>query len=100
MKVNNFKKIPKEALNYQSYAIEAINKLDGIKSVKVNDVIGTILIEYDYSKLSSREIIEWINSIKKLVTQNMDVINSLEGKSESEAKDILFSILDNFMENR
>lgn len=100
IKVNNYKKIPDEAKKYQAYAIEAIKKLDGINDVKFNFVIGTILIEYDIKKLNSRDIIQWLNSIKKLISENMDLINSLHGKSEKEAKDILFSVLDDFMKTR
>lgn len=100
LRVNNYKKIPQEALKYESYAVEAIKKLDGVEEVTFNPVIGTILIEYNKYKLTSKEIVNWLNAVKKLVAENMDVISSLEGKSEKEAKDILFSVLDNFMKNR
>ena len=36
----------------------------------------------------------WLNTIKKLALDNMDLINSLEGKDEKEVIDILFNILD------
>ncbi|WP_101772473.1 HMA2 domain-containing protein [Peptostreptococcus faecalis] len=100
LKVNNYKKLPKEAANYQQYAIEAIERLDGIEDVKFNFVIGTVLITYDNKKTSSQKIINWIKSIKNLVVTNVAVINSLTGKSEEEAKEILFGILDKHIEGK
>jgi len=97
LKVHNYKKIPKETIQYQQYGIEAIKKLDGIKNVKFNFVIGTILIEYDNNKLDSRMIVSWLNAIKKLAMDNEKLINTLESKTEEEAKEILFSILDNYI---
>ena len=94
IKVNNFKKLPKEAVNFQSQAVEAVKRLDGVESVKFNFVIGTVLIEYDKEKIDSKEIVSWLNTIKKLALDNMDLINSLEGKDEKEVIDILFNILD------
>lgn len=94
IKVNNFKKLPKEAVNFQSQAVEAAKRLDGVESVKFNFVIGTVLIEYDKDKIDSKAIVSWLNTIKKLALDNMDLINSLEGKDEKEVIDILFNILD------
>ena len=94
IKVNNFKKLPKEAVNFQSQAVEAVKRLDGVESVKFNFVIGTVLIEYVKDKIDSRAIVSWLNTIKKLALDNMDLINSLEGKDEKEVIDILFNILD------
>ena len=94
IKVNNFKKLPKEAVNFQSQAVEAVKRLDGVESVKFNFVIGTVLIEYDKDKIDSKAIVSWLNTIKKLALDNMDLINSLEGKDEKEFIDILFNILD------
>ena len=94
IKVNNFKKLPKEAVNFQSQAVEAVKRLDGVESVKFNFVIGTVLIEYDTDKVDSKAIVSWLNTIKKLALDNMDLINSLEGKDEKEVIDILFNILD------
>ena len=94
IKVNNFKKLPKEAVNFQSQAVEAVKRLDGVENVKFNFVIGTVLIEYDTDKVDSKAIVSWLNTIKKLALDNMDLINSLEGKDEKEVIDILFNILD------
>ena len=94
IKVNNFKKLPKEAVNFQRQAVEAVKRLDGVESVKFNFVIGTVLIEYDKDKIDSKAIVSWLNTIKKLALDNMDLINSLEGKDEKEVIDILFNILD------
>lgn len=94
IKVNNFKKLPKEAVNFQSQAVEAVKRLDGVEGVKFNFVIGTVLIEYDKDKIDSKAIVSWLNTIKKLALDNMDLINSLEGKDEKEVIDILFNILD------
>lgn len=94
IKVNNFKKLPKEAVNFQSQAVEAVKRLDGVESVKFNFVIGTVLIEYDKDKIDSKAIVSWLNTIKKLTLDNMGLINSLEGKDEKEVIDILFNILD------
>ena len=74
--------------------MEAVKRLDGVESVKFNFVIGTVLIEYDKDKIDSKAIVSWLNTIKKLALDNMDLINSLEGKDEKEVIDILFNILD------
>ncbi|MDY2795423.1 HMA2 domain-containing protein [Peptostreptococcus porci] len=94
LKVNNYKRLPKESVEYQSYGIEAIKKLDGIKNVNFNFVIGTILIEYDKYKVDSKTIINWLELIKKLAVENERLINDLSEKSEEEAREIVFKILD------
>ena len=94
IKVNNFKKLPKEAVNFQSQAMEAVKRLDGVENVKFNFVIGTVLIEYDTDKVDSKAIVSWLNTIKKLALDNMGLINSLECKDEKDVIDILFNILD------
>ena len=94
IKVNNYKKIPKDAVNFQSQAMEAVKRLDGVKTVKFNFVIGTVLIEYVTDKVDSKTVVNWLNTIKKLALDNMNLINSLEGKDEEEVIDILFNILD------
>lgn len=99
-KVNNYKKIPKEALLYQNYAIEALKKLDGISNVNFNFVIGTILIEYDTEKLTSSDIINWLNEIKSLVAKNIDYINSISDEPEDVIKDKLFILLDDYIKNK
>lgn len=98
IKVNHFKKIPKESFEYQIDAIRAIKKLQGIEEVSFNSTIGTILIEYNTEKLTSEEIISWLNFIKKLLLENIDIINNLEGKPEEYVKNKLFEILDSEME--
>ena len=87
-------RLTKEAVNFQSQAVEAVKRLDGVESVKFNFVIGTVLIEYDTDKIDSKAIVSWLNTIKKLALDNMGLINSLEGKDEKEVIDILFNILD------
>lgn len=99
LKVKNFKKIPKEAVEYQKYGVQAIKKLKGVRNVTFNFVIGTILIEYDNDILDSKKIVHWLNIIKNLLVQNIDLINSLEGKSEEEASRILFAVLDEHIKN-
>ena len=94
IKVNNYKKIPKDAVNFQSQAMEAVKRLDGVKTVKFNFVIGTVLIEYDTDKVDTKTVDNWLNTIKKLALDNMNLINSLEGKDEEEVIDILFNVLD------
>lgn len=100
IKVNHFKKIPKESFEYQIDAIRAIKKLEGIEDVSLNSTIGTILIEYDTEKLGSEEIISWLNFIKKLLLENIELLNSLEGKSDEYIKNKLFEVLDSEMEKR
>ena len=40
IKVNNFKKLPKEAVNFQSQAVEAVKRLDGVESVKFTFILN------------------------------------------------------------
>lgn len=96
LKVTNFNKIPKEAQEYQKYAIDGMKKLDGIKEVNFNFVTGSILIKYDIEKLNSKKIISWLDAIKKWALNNEKEIRSWEGKSEQEIVDMVFNLLDNF----
>ena len=94
LKVAHYKKLPKETQQYQQYGIQVIKRLDGIDKVTFNFVTGTVLIEYDKYKLTSSEILAYLDLIKKLVNDNMGLIKNLDGKSEKEIVDILFSVLD------
>lgn len=97
IRINHFKKIPKKSLEYQFDAIRVVQKLKGIEEVGLNPTIGTILIEYDTEKLTSEEIISWLNFIKELLLKNIDLINNLEGKSDEEIKSTLFKVIDSEM---
>ena len=44
-----------------------------------NFVTGTVLIEYDKYKLTSSEILAYLDLIKKLVNDNMGLIKNLDG---------------------
>lgn len=94
LKVLHYKKLPQDAQRYQQYGMQVIKKLDGVEKVTFNFVTGTVLIEYDKYKLTSSEILEYLDLIKKLVNDNMGLIKTLDGKSEKEVVDILFSVLD------
>lgn len=93
LKVNNYKKIPKESFVYDAYVKDAISMLQGVDSVSFNHVIGTVIVEYDRTKLSSKDIMDWVNSVKNLAIKNIDIINKMSDLEEDEIIKRLFDIL-------
>lgn len=96
LKVSHYKKIPENMMVYQKDAVEAIKRLNGVKNVTFNAVIGTTIIEYDKDELDSKKIIEWLNDIKKLAADNIDLISQLDENSEEKNRKMLFGILDEY----
>lgn len=100
LKVSNASKIPKEAREYDKYVTQGVEILDGIENIEFNYVTGSVLINYDTSKVYEEKIIKWINKVLEIVLANMKliqeygetnvdyVINTLENKLKDAVKTI------------
>ncbi|RDY23356.1 hypothetical protein CHF27_008630 [Romboutsia maritimum] len=74
LKVSNASKIPKEAREYDRYVIQGIRILDGIEHVEFNYLTGSVLINYDTTKVYEDKVIKWINKVLEIVLQDIKLI--------------------------
>lgn len=73
-KVSTLKEIPEEYMIYEKYLHQALKKLEGIDSVDVNRVTGSIVVTYDIKKTYEEKILKWIEIIKEVGLKNLDLI--------------------------
>ena len=77
LKVSSLKLIPKEYIVYEKFIDESLKKLDGVTSVEINNLTGSILVIYDvnitYEKL--KEIgLNNFELIEKYGESNLDFV--------------------------
>lgn len=74
LKVSSLKLVPEEYRIYQKFINDALRKLDGIKTVEVNNITGSILVTYDENVLYEKKILRWIDKLKEIGLNNFDLI--------------------------
>ncbi len=74
LKVSSLKLVPEEYRVYQKFINDALNKLNGIKTVEVNNITGSILVTYDENVLYVTKILRWIDKLKEIGLSNFELI--------------------------
>mgnify|MGYP007069973806 CR=1 FL=1 len=78
-----YRMLPEGAEPYLHYIGDAVGLLRGVKTVEYNARIGTLLIRYDSSLLSSGDVLAWMDT---LVEEGICLAGSMErsGRTFSE----------------
>ena len=63
LRFGRFELLPKAALPYLHYIEDILGMLAGVREVRVNARIGTILILYDAQMTSSAAILHWVDAV-------------------------------------
>ena len=63
LRFGRFELLPKAALPYLHYIEDILCMLAGVREVRVNARIGTILILYDAQMTSSAAILHWVDAV-------------------------------------
>ncbi|MEI3451192.1 MAG: hypothetical protein V8Q67_06990 [Blautia massiliensis (ex Durand et al. 2017)] len=63
LRFGRFELLPKAALPYLHYIEDILGMLAGVREVRVNARIGTILILYDAQTTSSAAILRWVDAV-------------------------------------
>ena len=63
LRFGRFELLPKAALPYLHYIEDRLCMLAGVREVRVNARIGTILILYDAQMTSSAAILHWVDAV-------------------------------------
>ncbi|MDO4535124.1 MAG: hypothetical protein Q4B63_04845 [Clostridium perfringens] len=74
LKVSSLKLVPEEYRVYQKFINDALNKLNGVKTVEVNNITGSILVIYDENVLYEKKILRWIDKLKEIGLNNFELI--------------------------
>lgn len=74
LKVSSLKLIPKEYIVYEKFIDESLKKLDGVTSVEINNLTGSILVIYDVNITYEKKIIRWIEKLKEIGLNNFELI--------------------------
>ncbi|MBV4432741.1 hypothetical protein KM803_15675 [Clostridium tyrobutyricum] len=83
LKLASSAKFPKQSSKYMHYLEEAITMLDGVDKVTFNNVIGTILIEYNINIVYEAKILKWMDTIIETGIDNFDLIKNYGAKNLS-----------------
>ncbi|WP_415336288.1 HMA2 domain-containing protein, partial [Clostridium perfringens] len=59
---------------YEKFLHQALQKLDGIEKLEVNNVTGSILVIYDINKVYEKKILKWVDKVKAIGIKNYDLI--------------------------
>ena len=63
LRFGRFEMLPSAALPYLHYIEDILGMLAGVREVRVNARIGTILILYDAQMTSSAAILHWVDAV-------------------------------------
>ena len=74
LKVSYLKLIPKEYIVYEKFIDESLKKLDGVTSVEINNLTGSILVIYDVNITYEKKILRWIEKLKEIGLNNFELI--------------------------
>lgn len=74
LKVSSLKLIPKEYIIYERFIDESLKKLDGVTSVEINNLTGSILVIYDVNITYEKKILRWIEKLKEIGLNNFELI--------------------------
>ena len=74
LKVSSLKLIPKEYIVYEKFIDESLKKLDGVTSVEINNLTGSILVIYDVNITYEKKILRWIEKLKEIGLNNFELI--------------------------
>lgn len=74
LKVSSLKLIPKEYIVYEKFIDESLKKLDGVTSVEINNLTGSILVIYDINITYEKKILRWIEKLKEIGLNNFELI--------------------------
>lgn len=73
-KVSSLKMVKEECKTYEKFLHQALMKLNGIESVEVNAITGSILVVYDVNKLYEAKVLKWVEIVKSVGIKNYDLI--------------------------
>ncbi len=74
LKVSSLKLIPKEYVIYERFIDESLKKLEGVTSVEINNLTGSILVIYDVNITYEKKILRWIDKLKEIGLNNFELI--------------------------
>ena len=74
LKVSSLNLIPKEYIVYEKFIDESLKKLDGVTSVEINNLTGSILVIYDVNITYEKKILRWIEKLKEIGLNNFELI--------------------------
>lgn len=60
---SKYRLLPREALPYLHYIRDVLGLLPGVTDAEANPRIGTVLIRYDASAVSARDILRWMDMV-------------------------------------
>lgn len=63
LRFNHFKKLSKSVLPYLHYIGDVFYMIDGVRDVKLNTQIGTLLLIYDESHVSNKALLAWLDVV-------------------------------------
>lgn len=77
--------LPDSAMPYIHYVEDVLKLLPGVRTVRVNTRIGTVLVLYDHSVCTTRQILRWVDIV---VDTGIEIAQELESAESKNEKDI------------
>jgi copper chaperone CopZ len=77
--------LPDSAMPYIHYVEDVLKLLPGVRTVRVNTRIGTVLVLYDQAVCTTRQILRWVDIV---VDTGIEIAQELESAESKNEKDI------------
>lgn len=77
--------LPDSAMPYTHYVEDVLKLLPGVRTVRVNTRIGTVLVLYDQAVCTTRQILRWVDIV---VDTGIEIAQELESAESKNEKDI------------
>ena len=76
--------LPDSARPYLHYVEDVLKLLPGVQTVQINTRIGTVLVFYDRSVCTTRQILRWVDVVVDTGIEIAHEIESADAKNESD----------------
>ncbi len=69
--------IPEEMRKHEHYTTELILSKEGIQSIEYSYLTNKVLIHYDPSLITDKEIVSWLNAVWKIIVDHSDLYEKM-----------------------
>ena len=81
--------LPNSARPYLHYAEDVLKLLPGVRAVRVNARIGTVLVMYDQAVCTARRILRWVDIV---ADTGIEIAHEMEGEKAKDEAEIASAV--------
>lgn len=77
LSIPGLSEVPEKMRKYEHYTSDLILSKEGIDSIEYSYTTSKILIHYDASIISDKQIVDWLNAVWKIVVDHSEIYEKM-----------------------